>query len=130
MVNILILDDDPARHRIFARALKGHKVRHAQHADDFAKEILRERADVVYLDHDLAYKVRHPTKVVDVRGHDHFVNGNDAAQFIAALFQNRRPTRVIIHSMNRHGASNIAETLEKAGVPYTVAPFNELFRNL
>ena len=107
--------------------LKGHKVRHAQHADDFVKEILRERADVVYLDHDLAYKVRHPTKVVDKQGNDHFVNGNDAAQFIATLFRNRRPHQVIIHSMNPTGARNIAATLEKAGVPHTVAPFNELF---
>lgn len=127
-MNVIILDDDSHRHKMFSKALANHEVRHARHADDFVREILKKRADIVYLDHDLAFKTQHPTTTKNKDGEIHFVTGADVARFLVACPENRRPNRVIIHSMNQRGAQNIADILEKGGIHYSIRPFDKLMK--
>ena len=56
-MRILILEDDPARHKAFKKNLIGNEVLITEHTDQAIKLIKEQDWDVLFLDHDLGGKV-------------------------------------------------------------------------
>lgn len=122
-MNVLVLDDDPARHAKFEQnlAARGHRVVHAWTCDD-AFLALRSQPpfDVAFLDHDL---VLSGSKVAGK-----YCPGSGVSNFIAAMPAARRPKRVVVHSYNVIAAVAMVERLRKAGVATTYEPFAFLWQ--
>jgi CheY-like chemotaxis protein len=128
-VRILILDDNPERHKVFAGVLKREVLVHV-----FVAALQsQEPFDLVYLDHDLGDFAAADT--YDDYGDGMYSGGSkreytgaDVAWFIARkLDQSKWPTRIIIHSWNPDGARRMRDTLQDAGLSCVCQPFGESF---
>lgn len=120
MSNILILDDDPDRHRWFARHYTesgDNRVVSTSRVDEFARRLLADRWDIVHLDFDLHMFSDDYER--DEAGRP--LSGMDAARHLQRLPEWRRP-RVIIHSINEAGAREIRESFQP-GWSVEVRPF-------
>lgn len=101
-MRILVLDDEPARHALFAAVWKGREIVQAWTADEAERALDGERFDLVTLDHDLG-----PAS----RG-----DGLRVARYIAQMPREKRPPHVVVHSANPVGAEAMVDTLRRAGV--------------
>jgi CheY-like chemotaxis protein len=102
-MRILVLDDERARHILFAAAWgKHHDIVQAWTADEAEKALDGDRFDLVTLDHDLG-----PAS----RG-----DGLRVARYIAQMPEARQPSRVCIHSANPVGAQAMIDTLLRTAI--------------
>jgi CheY-like chemotaxis protein len=95
---ILVLDDDPARHAVFAEEGCGHRIDHAWFVDDAIARLRRQRYDLVCLDNDL---------YTEPRGRE----GHEVAVFIAGMPAEERPRAVLVHSWNEARAREMEAEL-------------------
>jgi CheY-like chemotaxis protein len=119
MTKVLILDDDPNRHREFDNILRGVSRLHVYTADQ-AISALRNSPPfyLVCLDHDLG-DFDNKLLATDPG------NGTEVAAYINLhLDRGRYPKRVMIHSWNPVGARRMADLIESVGIPVTVKPFH------
>lgn len=119
MSNVLILDDNLARHREFDRILTGIPRKHVYTAPQ-AIAALRDNPpfDLVCLDHDLGdFENRF---LRDDPG-----TGADVALFINLhLDRSKYPKKVMVHSWNTEGAKRMSDLIRRVGIPVTVKPFH------
>jgi CheY-like chemotaxis protein len=118
MKRILILDDDPDRHRTIQGLLESrlhepfttYHVWTVQELREAFYPIQRKPSfDLVLLDHDL--------------GEDPEI-GVDAADFLTHLPQRMWPAQTIIHSWNIPGAKAMYDRIRRAGLPVVLRPFS------
>src|SRR5512147_1288780 len=110
-MRILIVDDDPERHSVFARALKAsHELVQAYNYSE-AVEALKsaQRFDVAFLDRDLGdfnvlreeFSAEHGREWVASRGgygEPCELTGEDVAEVIVRMGEAAWPTRIVVHS--------------------------------
>jgi CheY-like chemotaxis protein len=101
-MRILVLDDEPARHSLFATAWKGHDITQAWTANEAIRALRAGPFDLVTLDHDLG-----PASDGD---------GLRVARKIASMPADTRPPHVLVHSANPVGAQAMVDTLQRAGI--------------
>lgn len=116
-LSILVLDDDPVRHVLFADRLRGHDVRHTD-SPLVAAELVGpgslEWWDYVYLDYDL----------------DWFEGGTEVkglvvAQSLCGLWPILQGVgQVVLHTWNDEGRQLMLAELDRYGVPVSVEVFN------
>jgi CheY-like chemotaxis protein len=94
-VRILVLEDDPARTKLFQRALIGHDAQFVTTAWE-AIQRLQELGpwDAVFLDHDLGGQAYVPS--------DEPETGCAVARYLRE-HPERRPARILVHSLNESG---------------------------
>lgn len=109
---ILILDDDPARHRAFTQGLIGSHTQHTTTVAEFCAALQRQAPSVIFLDHDLADHGTPP----EIAG-----DGLQAARFLAGRSRLAKPL-VIIHSLNAVGRVRMAACLMPAGFRVLLRP--------
>ena len=108
-MNILILEDNPERIKIFQKNLMDETivVEHTEYAC-VANCLLEDKKwDVLFLDHDLGGEAYVST--------DNENTGSGVARYLAN-HPDRKPPLIIIHSMNANGAVNIKSLLRDAVV--------------
>jgi CheY-like chemotaxis protein len=114
---ILILDDDPERHRRFQRYLDDRTVCHVETARDAILAIKMHHPSVICLDHDLDQFGRSIAEAG---------TGQRVAEWLRRHPQPE--TRlVVVHSMNPMGAACMVDALNEGG--YTVIPRPEAWRD-
>lgn len=101
-MRILVLDDEPARHNLFAAAWGRHDIVQAWTADEAERALEGDRFDLVTLDHDLG-----PTS---------HQSGLYVARHIASMPESSRPAEVFIHSANPVGAQAMMDALVRVGI--------------
>jgi len=114
MIKILVLDDDPVRHRAFDVVLRDCQVDHAWTARAAIESLMRMRYDIACLDYDLdQFGVLNPG------------DGLVVARWIARETPaDRWPGCVVVHSQNITGAARMLDVLLEAGVPVLDRPFS------
>lgn len=123
-MKILILDDDPFRHRVFAQKYEGHEVFHTWTYSEFALAFVKGKPwDLVHLDHDLGDLVQKPDTWVDGWGHQRLRTGRDATAVICAVSDSDLPKKVIVQSVNPTGARAMVDDLTRRGIPTSWEPF-------
>jgi len=118
-MRILFLDDDPQRHFTFQRCTIGRNRTQVEAVDAAHDELLNatdNHFDIVSLDHDLEGKIYQPS---DEK------SGAEVCRFLATMPVEALPQKIILHSFNPTGVSNMMNILMPIS-PYTlivVAPF-------
>jgi CheY-like chemotaxis protein len=113
-MRVLVLDDDPERHRKFRRWLIGTNADHA-FTPAQARDFLRggRRYDLVCLDNDM--------DMVDTDE-----TGEHVADYIAHHMPTEKmPRAALVHSFNDEAAERIATKLDEAGIPVTIQRFSD-----
>lgn len=123
-MRVLILDDDPKRHAVFASHFAGHDVTHTTKFSDFCTAMQGPQFDLVHLDHDLADFCKDNIDHDGMYGSREWT-GLDAAWFITCeVPPERQPIRAVIHSWNPAGALRMRQMLqERSSIPVTYEPF-------
>ena len=105
-MRILILDDDPNRHKAFKRLFIGHLDTHVETASDCIEALRYKDWDILFIDRDLSDWGR---------PYHEAGTGNDVAEW---LWENpdRIPPHVIVHSINVSGSRAIY-TVIRANAP-------------
>lgn len=121
-MNILIVDDEPKRHKIFLKRLaSGNNVVIVNSYHNAVKELNRnKRFDQVYLDYDLDEFVESEIEYGPFSKHN---TGIDVAKFIASLPESKKPSLCIVHSLNASRAPIMMAELESGGIPCDYQPF-------
>jgi CheY-like chemotaxis protein len=114
----LILDDDPARHSVFARLLPNAVRFHAYTAPQAIEALECQPAfDIVFLEHDLP-------RSQSPEGTDNPGTGFDVVAYIAtSMPEKKTPGRVWIHTWNTEGRRAMSRVLRNSGIPFTVQRF-------
>jgi CheY-like chemotaxis protein len=117
-VKILILDDQQYRHDVYARRFETFdaEVVHVYNPDEAAEVLGQMTFDLVFLDHRLGYYVYEPMPME--------VTGLATAKLIAALPEDMRPKKVVVHSWDTTGSTQMAEVLRAAGIAVSEEPFS------
>ena len=123
-VRILILDDTPYRHEVFARLYEGHEITSCYSYFGYLEALRSSPWDLVHLDHDLGNDSVADT-YVDGWGNTRQYNGSHAAMRICELDDDKRPKEVIIQSVNPSGAQGMLQMLQRANVNVSWQPFSE-----
>lgn len=100
---ILVLDDNPIRHRMFKKGLIGAPVVHTTRADEAVRLLQEHRPSVVFLDFDL-----------DQFGDLTAGNGRQVVNWILTAPDDWRKTTFFIHSMNPIDGPGMYRALIKA----------------
>jgi len=110
---ILVLDDEQARHDVFASILKNEAVVHCYNFDEVIKTMTSgPRFDMVFLDHDLGTGNSEISDQIDLP----YANGYHVALFICQdLAFEKRPKRILIHSWNEYGAEKMESLFRRNG---------------
>lgn len=118
----LFLDDDPNRHRIFAKEAIGILFIPVWTAVECQEALLKnEPFDCVFLDHDLGGQVY----VKEIEN-----TGTQVALFIRdELPEEKFPKQIIIHSHNPAGAIRMEEILKQTPIPVVRVPFGMFHLN-
>jgi len=103
-MNILILEDDPARHKIFKSNLIGTNTVIVTTVDEALQQLTKESWDYLFLDHDLG-----GTQMTESGPG----TGYEVAQWLSVNHENM-PKNVVVHSFNPVGAQNIKNILPKS----------------
>lgn len=105
-MKILILDDDPSRHKKFKQTFVGADVKSVTTVKDCIAELKHNIWDAVFLDHDLGGKAF-------VNPAEEEETGYHVARW---LEQNpdRKPSTVVIHSLNYDGAQRMKSRIPDA----------------
>lgn len=127
---ILVLDDQPIRHKVIGKMLKklGHQTVHVKDYDEACKALKAAVYDEMFLDHDLE-------DYVDMDGNKYDPDsgksvgffertGLDVVHQIVAMPAERLPKRVVIHSWNPDGALKMKRALQANGIEVIVHPFD------
>ena len=118
-MQVLILDDDEARHEGFKHAYWHLKLRHVYSHPEAVGALEQGPWDVAFLDHDLGLE-RQGTK--DTTGREH--TGFDTAKFIVEMPVDKRPKIVVVHSWNPIGALQMYQLLKEAKIEVHRWEFN------
>ncbi len=121
-MNILIVDDEPKRHKIFLRRMSaGNNLVIVNSFYGAVREINSNRKfDLVSLDYDLDQYVENEIET----GHfSKYQSGIDVAKFIAELPEHKKPRKVIVHSLNASRAPIMLAELESGGIKADYEPF-------
>lgn len=110
-MKILVLDDDPFRHKKFKSWFIGHDVIHAYNFSQFKAALLRNNFDYIFLDHDLN---DHQAISVDT-GEGRELTGLDATKLLVSMNMQRQVKQVIVHSFNPDGAKAMMKLLNDNG---------------
>jgi CheY-like chemotaxis protein len=109
-ISVFLLDDDPRRHRWFAKRFAGDELDIAETVEQ-AKEFLAENAyDAIFLDHDL---LPHHYESND---HDDF--GSTGYAVAEWLYENKnlqRAATIIVHTRNADAAVRMVQKLRDSG---------------
>jgi len=100
-MKILILEDDPARHKAFRRNLIGNEVIIVEHTHEAIQFLEEQDWDALFLDHDLGGKVYCESGPG---------TGWEVAEWLSKN-EERLPQAVITHSFHDLGRANIIKTL-------------------
>jgi CheY-like chemotaxis protein len=121
-VNILIVDDEPKRHKIFLKRLSaGNNVVVVNSYYGAVREIERNRKfDLVSLDYDLDQFV---DSQIEAGPWSKYQSGLDVAKYIASLSPAKKPLKAIVHSLNASRAPIMVAELEDAGIKTEYLPF-------
>jgi|SRR3990172_1074657 len=120
-MRILILEDDLERMDTFNRLLKGHRIVHVSTVFDAIQAFKREpRFDVVFLDHDLN------DVVPNMYGYDERTGKHVAIFMVKYLMPDKKPKKVVVHSMNDEGARGIMSILNSGEFQPRRVPFTEI----
>jgi len=123
-MRVLIVDDNPDRHRVFAQVYRAEDVDHAFKFSQAVKFLNSKRYNIVQLDHDLGDFQEPEIESVGMYGGAFELTGYHVALHVVLdLPKEQWPDRVVIHSVNPTGAKSIANLLEKHGVPFIIQPF-------
>lgn len=108
-MRVLVLDDNPARHKKIASMLGGkHDLTHVSKATEAFKVLMSNPTfDCIMFDYDLG-DFQAPEYVDDVQ-----LTGADVAR--KAISLGKIPPNVVIHSLNPSGAAEIRSLMEKHG---------------
>jgi hypothetical protein len=106
-MKILILDDDLARHKSFARKFIGHSLTHTETVEDCIEQLKYGNWDGVFLDHDLG-----GLQMVES-------GGNEPTGYDVAVWMNENPDawnarEVYIHSFNPEGAARMQRLIPES----------------
>ena len=112
-MRILVLDDDPTRHKVFDTLFAGHTLVHVYTVPQLEIQLARRTFNLICLDHDLGDQPGKPG------------NGQDAAYVVAAHFATTAKPFVLIHSWNTVGARAMVNILQEAGIPCRYRPFDQ-----
>ena len=126
---ILVLDDDPMRHRFFARTLIGNVVEHVNTFDHCIKALQENQNpfDVVFLDHDLNDHGLLSIGPSEMYGGVREMTGADVARFITnKLSKEKYPELIIIHSVNDYGSANMHTILKPTNIKVERIPFSSM----
>ncbi len=119
---IIVLDDNPNRHRSFARYLVGHRVKHVHTAAEALGAIDTLRPRLIFLD----YNLDEFGTPIEESG-----TGMDVATWLVAHERDLKPTPlIVVHSLNLAHGPQMAELLIEGGFPVVYHPFaweNEAF---
>jgi hypothetical protein len=115
-VSILILDDDPERHRLFAQNLRHPRtlVRHVSTAAEAIDALRRQHYDIIFLDYDL---------------HQHGIpieiscTGRHVSDWVVRRASHFKGVQFIVHSLNPLSAGPMVDDLEAAGLRVARAPW-------
>lgn len=110
---ILILDDDPDRHRYFRRNLVGAHLVQVTTAPEAIRELQRLRPSVICLDFDLD---QHGTPLRQSG------TGWDVASYLLAHYRDFRRAQIVVHSINPLAGPAMADLLEHAGFQVAYRP--------
>lgn len=131
-MRVLILDDNPSRHRAYARRYIGHTVIHTYSFLQFKAELLSPPKvsqddvlplwDIVHLDHDLG-EFEKPDSYRNGWGKEQQYTGMHAVDHILSLNEHNRPLKVIVHSVNGPAAQMMFKQLRGMGVDVLREPF-------
>lgn len=118
---VLFLDDMQPRHDVFKKQTIGVLVTHVYNAQDAITALDSEVFDVASLDHDLSLEaiLTLPEAGASNKGE---WSGYDVALHIASMPEDKRPKRVILHTLNPAGRDRMAAALDGA-VPVVIIPF-------
>lgn len=125
-MRILVLDDNPERHRVFRRNLIGHLVTHVETYHEALDALAKTPPfDLVFLDHDLnEFEARSVTLSSMYEGGGIELTGNDLCRYIAErLPKTQHPKTAVIHSLNHAGAKNMASHLKYTEIDVIVHPY-------
>lgn len=103
---ILILDDDPARHRAFRKGLTGSQKVHVHRADEAIAALTYQGPwSVILLDHDLCD-----------HGDDTAGNGMQVAKWISGRTRYFKSSLIVVHSINPVRGPEMVALLKSAGL--------------
>ena len=123
-MRVFVIDDDPGRHRHFARWFREQELVAVRTVDEAMDALDRGPAfDVAFLDHDLN-GFGQTSVMPGLYGGQTELTGADVAMFIRNLPRFRRPQRVIIHSWNPPGALGMLHALEGHVDAVSLSPFD------
>ena len=109
---ILVLDDDPSRHKAFKRGLIGTSVKHVTRADQAVMALSSGGPwSVVCLDHDL-----------DQHGDATAGDGMQVVRWISGRTRHFKTTLFVVHSINWLYAPNMVAVLQHAGLHAVRSP--------
>lgn len=122
-MRVLIVDDNPDRHKVFDEVYAGDEVVHTYGYYDTTDALNNgPKFDIIQLDHDLG-DFRVPDHMVEMYGKYELNGYHIAVYFAMDLPYDKRPDRVIIHSVNPDGAQSIYLWLERHGFDVVKRPF-------
>lgn len=116
-MNILVIDDEPARARWFDDHLEplGHTVRVAHTPEDALDQLHEGEFDLVFFDHDLGSRDWNGSKI--------------AYHVFMHPKKYNQPRAVWIHTSNPVGAENIAAKCRSAEVKFTIGKFESFMHD-
>lgn len=104
---VLVFDDDPKRHDVFAARLRRCEVVQALTAAAAREAIEGPRFDTMYLDHDM--------ELLPVDGGRYDTGDLFCIYLVEHLPIEKRPALVVLHSWNDYGAKKQHQILTDAG---------------
>lgn len=118
-MRVLFLDDDLKRRTAFWNAnADRHDVLMADCADAAVIALMGQHFDYISLDHDLCVNDQNRRSGFDVP------NGQVVAEWLVSNPDASPNARVVIHSYNEWGASQMAKILTNGGRPWIIVAFN------
>lgn len=121
-MRILVVDDEPARHKIFLKRLsQGNNVTIVTNYHSAVRELNRTgRFDRVYLDYDLD---EYTETAVEYGQYSKHRSGLDVAQYMASMPEAKKPREVIVHSLNASRAPIMMAELDSGNIKNEYQPF-------
>jgi len=110
-MKILIIEDDPRRHRYFRRGLIGASIDFARSAQAALRNITEVEYDVIFFDHDL----------FEHSGPD-AGTGMDVAKVVSDRAK-VPPKMVMVHSLNPSASADMVKILRGQGITTYQCPF-------
>lgn len=103
-MRVLILEDDVDRMKYFRRKFIGHEVTICDDTKELIKELIENKWDLLYLDHDLDGKVYVPS------GEG---TGYEVAEWLSNNLD-KCPPEVYVHTLNGGGRKKMLDVLPQA----------------